>query len=346
MSSGPTQRPLAITMGEPAGIGPELIARIWHKREALDLSPFVYIGSAQVLLGYDNSLEIQLVDDPTEFNSSRNVLQVVDVPTTTPVIAGSLDSSNGQSVIKSIDTAVNLALEGHIAGVVTAPIHKANLYRSGFDAPGHTEYLARKCGFADNHSVMMLATTGLRVVPITAHVPLRDVARVLTADKIVHAAMVTAHDLHVRFGIEQPRLAVAGLNPHAGEGGTIGMEEATHIQPAIWTLRDNGINISDPLPADTLFHAEAREQYDAVLCMYHDQALIPLKTLDFWGGVNITLGLPIIRTSPDHGTALSLAGKGTCRLDSMITAIKTAEELAEPGSDKAQAFRNVETGNG
>ncbi len=176
---------------------------------------------------------------------------------------------------------------------------------------------------------MMLAIKGLRVVPVTVHVPLANVAKQLTADRIIHAAIVTATDLRDRFGIEKPKIAVAGLNPHAGEGGTIGMEEGTHMMPAIWALRDLGIDVSEPAPADTLFHEEARANYDAALCMYHDQALIPLKTLDFWGGVNITLGLPIIRTSPDHGTALSLAGKKEARLDSMLAAIRTAKEMVD-----------------
>ena len=329
MNSRADQLPLAITMGEPAGIGPELIARLWHKRLELDLPSFVYVGAAEVLLQYDDSIEIKSVDDPTKFKEChRSALPVFDIAAPSPVVPGILNSANGQAVIQSIDTAVKFALQGHVAGLVTAPIHKAGLYRAGFDAPGHTEYLARLCGLEDDHSVMMLATSGLRVVPVTAHVPLKDVANTLTADKIIHAGMVAAHDLRARFGINQPRLAIAGLNPHAGEDGTIGMEEATHIQPAVWALKDHGIDVTGPLPADTLFHAEAREQYDAVLCMYHDQALIPLKTLDFWGGVNITLGLPIIRTSPDHGTALSLAGTGTGRLDSMIAAVKTAGAMA------------------
>lgn len=342
MSSRADQLPLAITMGEPAGIGPEMISRIWHKRFELNLPPFIYIGAIEALLSYDSSIEIQPIDNPTRLLEFReSALSVIDVTTPAPIVPGSLNIVNGRAVIKSIDTAVGLALERHVSGLVTAPIHKAGLYSAGFDAPGHTEYLARLCGLADDQSVMMLSTTGLRVVPVTAHVALKDVVSVLTADKIIHAGIVTAHDLHTRFGIDRPKLAIAGLNPHAGEGGTIGMEEATHIQPAVWALKDHGIDVTGPLPADTLFHTEARQQYDAVLCMYHDQALIPLKTLDFWGGVNITLGLPIIRTSPDHGTALSLAGKGTCRLDSMIAAIKTAGEMA----DRARSTESEETGN-
>lgn len=328
MTKSEGQLPLALTMGEPAGIGPELIARIWRKRHELGLPPLIYVGSVAALKAIDANLPTLELSDIANTADHDDHLAVINVPTSAPIIAGTISHSNGDAVIKSIETAVQLALNGQVRGIVTAPIHKAALYKAGFDAPGHTEYLARLCGLEDDQSVMMLATTGLRVIPVTVHVPLKDVSKVLTADKIVHAGIVAAHDLRARFGIEQPRLAIAGLNPHAGEDGTIGMEEATHIQPAIWALKDHGIDVTGPAPADTLFHAEAREHYDVVLCMYHDQALIPLKTLDFWGGVNVTLGLPIIRTSPDHGTALSIAGQGICRLDSMISAIRTADEMA------------------
>lgn len=329
MPAGKGQVPLAITMGEPAGIGPELIARIWRKRHELNLPPIVYVGAASALKAVDPDLPFHVLSNVSDFHVVSDHLPVIEVPTEAPIIHGTINPENGHAVIQSIDKAVQLALEGGVSGVVTAPIHKAALYKVGFDAPGHTEYLARLCGLKDDDSVMMLVTDGLRVVPVTAHIPLKDVASKLTADKIIHAGIVTAHDLKQRFGIYKPRIAIAGLNPHAGEDGTIGMEESTHIQPAIWTLQDHGIDVSGPAPADTLFHAEAREKYDAVLCMYHDQALIPLKTLDFWGGVNATLGLPIIRTSPDHGTALSIAGQGTCRLDSMLAAIRLADEMAQ-----------------
>lgn len=323
------QLPIAITMGEPAGIGPELIARIWRKRHELGLPLIIYVGTASALKAVDPSLPLHVLSNMSQIRAKDNALPILDIPTNASITPGTLNPNNGHAVIKSIDKAVQLALEGEVSAVVTAPIHKAALYQVGFDAPGHTEYLARLCGLNDDESVMMLTTDGLRVVPVTAHVPLKDVPTELTASKILHAGLVTAHDLKLRFGIEQPRIAIAGLNPHAGEDGTIGMEESTHIQPAIWALEDHGINVSGPVPADTLFHAEAREKYDAALCMYHDQALIPLKTLDFWGGINVTLGLPIIRTSPDHGTALSLAGHGSCRLDSMIAAIKLADEMAQ-----------------
>ncbi len=332
--------PIALTMGEPAGVGLELIARAWRELRKNSTVSLVYFGSVEALLTAEPTLPVEKLDSANQAaDLPSDVMGVIDIPLVESVEPGVLNSKNGASVIASIDAATQAAIAGNVAALVTAPIHKAALYGCGFDAPGHTEYLARLCGLPDDYSVMMLATSELRVVPVTVHVPLADVARTLTADKIFHAGMVTATDLRDRFGVDIPRLAVAGLNPHAGESGTIGMEEATHIMPAVWALRDEGIDVSDPQPADTLFHAEARTSYDAVLCMYHDQALIPIKTLDFWGGVNVTLGLPIIRTSPDHGTALSLAGKGIARIDSMVAALKTACKMAEIQAQKNQALR-------
>ncbi len=321
--------PLALTMGEPAGIGPELIIRLWEERESLNLPPFIYIGAPEALQAVKPDIAYTIIADPNEAIAVfPNALPVLPVPLAHSVVPGEGNAENGLAVIQAIDVACELALARKVAAIVTAPLHKALLYKAGFDAPGHTEYLARLCGMPDSSSIMMLATEGLRVVPVTVHIPLKDVATTLTSNAIIQAGIVTAADLRDRFGIEKPRLAVAGLNPHAGEGGTIGMEESTHIMPAIWALRDQGIDVSDPQPADTLFHADARATYDAVLCMYHDQALVPLKTLDFWGGVNITLGLPIIRTSPDHGTAFNLAGQGIARTDSMLQAIRVAADMA------------------
>lgn len=323
-------------MGDPAGIGPELISRIWYDRKDLGIAPFIYVGAKEALLAVAPDLPItEIMPEDLSSSLSEDEISVIDIAIGATVQPGHLDTANGSAVVKSIESAVGLAQDKLVSGIVTAPIHKEALYQCGFDAPGHTEYLARLCDLPDNNSVMMLATEGLRVVPVTVHIPLSDVPKKLTADRIVHAGLVVAEDLRDRFGIEQPKIAVAGLNPHAGEGGTIGMEEGTHIMPAVWTLRDHGIDVAEPSPADTLFHAEARANYDAVLCMYHDQALIPLKTLDFWGGVNITLGLPFIRTSPDHGTALPLAGKGVARMDSMIAAIKTAAKMAQRSAGAA-----------
>jgi 4-hydroxythreonine-4-phosphate dehydrogenase len=321
--------PLAVSMGEPAGVGPELVARTWAEREKHELAPFIYVGSVEAINAVSPETAITICDTPADaFGVFKKALPAIEVPLVDGLCLGTTNPANGKSVVEAIDKAVHLARTGDCSGLVTAPIHKAALYSAGFDAPGHTEYLARLTGLPDEYSVMMLAAKNLKVVPVTIHVPLKEVPTLLTAQKIYHAGMVTAADLQRRFGIDRPKLAIAGLNPHAGEDGTIGMEEATHIMPAIWQLRDKGIDVTDPQSADTLFHDEARDNYDAVLCMYHDQALIPVKTLDFWGGVNVTLGLPFIRTSPDHGTALELAGKGKARIDSMVAAIKLAQDMA------------------
>lgn len=318
--------PLALTMGEPAGIGPELIFRLWKDRKNNGLKPFVYIGSKDNL----PLTNLESIETPQEaFEVFGHALPVIDIPLKAPQKVGCIEEKNAPAVVAAIDLAVSYCLDRTCSGMVTGPINKAALYSVGFDAPGHTEYLARLSGLADDHSVMMLTAQDLKVIPVTIHVPLKDVAKTLTADKIFHAAMVAAKDLKIRFGIPNPRIAIAGLNPHAGENGTIGIEEATHIMPAIWRLRDHGITVTDPLPADTLFHSDARTQYDIVLCMYHDQALIPVKTLDFWGGVNVTLGLPFIRTSPDHGTAVTLAGKGVAKIDSILAATRLAQNMAE-----------------
>ena len=240
---------------------------------------------------------------------------------------GRPSESNAGAVLDSIARAVELAAEGHASAVVTNPINKQVLYQGGFEHPGHTEYLAELCAI-EGDPVMMLACPGLRVVPVTVHLSLAAAARSLTTEKVLQAGRITAMELHRKFGIERPRLAVAGLNPHAGEGGSLGREEIEIIEPAIQQLRQLGIAVSGPSPADSLFHPKARESYDAALCMYHDQALIPVKTLDFEGGINITLGLPIIRTSPDHGTAFNIAGSGQASPRSLIAAIKMAGGMA------------------
>lgn len=321
---------LAVTMGEPAGVGPELIGRLWRDREQNHLPPLVYVGAVEALQQACPDVDVIPVKDMEAAQGLLpHQLPAIDIPLSAPNVPGTLNAANGQAVVSAIDSAVNMALKGQVFGVVTAPIHKAALYEAGFTAPGHTEYLARLCGMPENASIMMLAAANLRVVPVTIHIALKDVVRTLTSDQIIHAGLTTHHDLREKIGIEHPRIAVAALNPHAGEDGAMGLEEATHITPAVWALKDHGVDVEGPLPADTLFHAEARTKYDAVLCMYHDQALIPVKMLDFWGGVNVTLGLPIIRTSPDHGTALTLAGSGQARTDSMLAAIKMASAMAE-----------------
>ncbi|NVJ99263.1 MAG: 4-hydroxythreonine-4-phosphate dehydrogenase PdxA, partial [Alphaproteobacteria bacterium] len=261
-------------MGEPAGIGPELIGRIWAARHIHKLPPLVYIGAIDALKQACPDIEIHEVDVVDDHALDTDALPAINIPLAAPNIPGTLNPDNGGAVISAIDKAVSLALSGDASAVVTAPIHKAALYQAGFTAPGHTEYLARLCGMPETASVMMLAAEDLRVVPVTVHIGLKEVAQTLTADQIIHVGMTTHRDLQSRFGIEKPRIAAAALNPHAGEDGAMGMEEATHITPAIWALKDHGIHVDGPLPADTLFHAEARKNYDTVICMYHDQALI------------------------------------------------------------------------
>jgi 4-hydroxythreonine-4-phosphate dehydrogenase len=268
-------------------------------------------------------------DAPAIFAST---LPVLDLPLAAPVAAGKASPAHAAMIVRWIETATDLALSGAVGGVVTAPIAKAPLYEAGFKFPGHTEFLAELTSKAPmpgtRGPVMMLTSGDLRTALVTIHEPYAKVPGLLTPERIVHAAQVTAQALARDFGIAAPRLAVAGLNPHAGESGAIGREEVEIIAPAVEALRALGIDAVGPRPADTLFHPEARARYDAAICMYHDQALIPVKMLDFWGGVNLTLGLPIVRTSPDHGVGYDVAGRGVARADSLIAALRLAAEIA------------------
>jgi len=299
-------------MGEPAGIGPEVAVAAFR---ALDgkcgRHPLKLVGDAGVFRRHGALPAAALME-------SHALLQ--------PAEPGKPDPVNTEAVIDAIDVAVKYCQTGAGAAVVTAPIHKASLLKGGFGYAGHTEYLGMLAG-ADR-AVMMLAGGGLRVVPLTVHVPLSSVPAKITKPAIVETGEIVLHALRHDFGIARPRLAVSGLNPHAGEEGELGPEERETIAPACEALRGGGI-VLGPLPADTMFHAESRARYDAALCMYHDQALIPLKTLAFWEGVNVTLGLPIVRTSPDHGTALDIAGTGRADARSMIAAIRTAADMAD-----------------
>lgn len=316
-------------MGETAGIGPEIAAKAWRARLDDSVPPFVFIGDGAAISAHDPDLPVREIDSVDHVHTTfADALPVLPVPLAAPVEPGRLDPANAPATIAAIDRAVALARSGQFGGVVTNPIHKQALYEAGFTDPGHTEYLARLCDLPADAAVMMLAIPGLRVVPATVHIPLADVAARLSVDRLVHVASVTASDLTARFGIARPRLAVAGLNPHAGEAGSLGREEIEIIAPAVNAIRARGIDVTGPLPADTLFHARARTGHDAVICMYHDQALIPLKTLDFDHGVNVTLGLPIARTSPDHGTALDIAGRGEANPASLIAALTLAHQLA------------------
>jgi 4-hydroxythreonine-4-phosphate dehydrogenase len=344
MSAGPDRvRPLALTMGEPAGIGGEIAMLAWSRR-AEGLPPFFAIDDPARLralagrIGLD--VEIASIADPAEACAAfPRALPVLDEPLPEPVAPGRPDPAAAPAVLRSIDRAVGLVRADRAAALVTNPIHKAALYAAGFRHPGHTEYLAELGGLR-HPSVMMLASPQLRVVPVTVHLSLREAIATLTQDAIVHCGRTTAEALARDFAIARPRLAVAGLNPHAGEDGHMGREDIDIVAPAIERLRGAGIDATGPLPPDTMFHAAARARYDAALCMYHDQALIPLRTLDFEGGVNVTLGLPFIRTSPDHGTAFDIAGTGRARPDSLMAALRLADTLAR-NRRAAQHDRNV-----
>jgi 4-hydroxythreonine-4-phosphate dehydrogenase len=327
--------PIALSLGEPAGIGPEIIVKAWSALRA-DGPAFMVVGDAQSLAAASNAGAsiIRSVSSPGEAAGVfAEALPVLNLPLSSAVVAGKPAAAAAPSVIRWIETAAGLALSGEAGALVTAPIAKATLYAAGFHFPGHTEFLGELAsappGAGGRGPIMMLAAVDLRVSLVTIHEPLAKVAGILTVERIVNAGLVTAHALTNDFGVDRPRLAVAALNPHAGESGALGDEEKSIIAPAVLALREAGIDASGPHPADSLFHAEARRRYDAVLCMYHDQALIPVKMLDFWGGVNVTLGLPIVRTSPDHGVGLDIAGRGQARPDSLIAAIRMAARIQE-----------------
>ncbi|NVK17624.1 MAG: 4-hydroxythreonine-4-phosphate dehydrogenase PdxA [Methylocystaceae bacterium] len=324
-------KPLAVTMGEPAGIGGEIAMKAWRDHRS-DLPAFFLIDSPERLSLLASSLKwtvpICPISDPTEVGDVfQDALPVLDHPVTvgTP---GVLSKYTGKSVICSIERAVELTRSEQASGVVTNPIHKHALHECGFSFPGHTEFLAELAGIA-TPPIMMLACDELNVVPLTVHVSLKDAIVQLSEDLIVEKCIITNNALKERAGIEKPRLAISGLNPHAGENGDMGREEIEIITPAINRLKDLGLDVVGPLPPDTMFHKAARDQYDVAMCMYHDQALIPIKTLAFDLGVNVTLGLPFIRTSPDHGTALNIAGTGTASETSLVAAIKMAAQMAQ-----------------
>jgi 4-hydroxythreonine-4-phosphate dehydrogenase len=328
MMTGPM--PLALSMGEPAGVGPEIIATAWAALRT-EGPVFVVVGDAALLRAQGQPVQTVLAASDAAAVFGR-AIPVLDIPLPAPVAAGRPDAANAGIVADWIEQAVNLAMSGEASGVVTAPIAKAPLYAAGFRFPGHTEFIAELTAdapFAGTRGpVMMLTAKDLRACLVTIHSPLAEVPELVTVERVCRTARVIHDALKRDFGIVAPRLALAALNPHAGEGGAIGLEEIEVLNPAVEALRAEGITITEPLPADTLFHDDARAAYDAVLCLYHDQALIPVKTLDFWGGVNTTLGLPVIRTSPDHGTGFDIAGKGVARADSLIAAIRLAGQMA------------------
>lgn len=320
--------PLAVSLGDPAGIGPEIVARSWERRSAEALPPFFAVGDAAALRAVWAG-PVEPIDDPAQARECfARALPLIRVDGGLGVRPGNPDLEGARNALDSLEIAVGLARSGAAAAVVTGPVSKAQLYAIGFVHPGQTEFVAERCGVAPECVAMMLAGPGLKVVPVTGHIPLRDVPDALSVDMIVAKGRATARGLRRQFGIARPRIAVAGLNPHAGENGALGREEIDLVLPAIERLRDEGYDVSGPHPPDVLFAERQRRDYDAALCMYHDQALIPLKTLHFDEGVNVTLGLPIVRTAPDHGTAFPIAGRGRADPGAMVAAIRTAAECA------------------
>src|ERR1700752_4232688 len=327
-------RPLALTFGEPAGIGPDITLAAWQRRAELGLPPFYlladpdFVAERARLIGMKVSLRVLAPEDAAQAFAAA--LPVVALTENVTAKAGTPDATSAPAAVTSIRRAVDDVFAGRAHAVVTNPVAKAVLYRTGFAEPGHTEFLAKLAQEHTGrawHPVMMLWSDELAVVPVTIHLPVREVPGQLTTDLIVETGRIVARDLKDRFGIARPRLALAGLNPHAGEEGALGEEDRSVVAPAVAQLRAEGIDARGPLPADTMFHAAARRTYDAALAMYHDQALIPIKTLAFDHAVNVTLGLPFVRTSPDHGTAFDIAGTGRANPASLVAALKLAARL-------------------
>ena len=329
--------PLALTLGEPAGIGPDITFAAWRRRAELELAPFYLIADpafiARRVRRMAPGLAISVVEPATAAAAFVDSLPVVDIGIEISAEPGRPDSSSAPAALAAIRRAVADVAEGFARAIVTNPIAKNVLYRSGFAEPGHTEFLAKLAAESSgvaSRPVMMLWSPELAVVPVTIHLPLREVVPALTTDLVVETGRIVAHDLRSRFGIARPRLAVAGINPHAGEQGALGDEDQVIVRPAVERLNAEGIEALGPLPADSLFHQAARAGFDVVLAMYHDQALIPIKTLAFDHAVNVTLGLPFVRTSPDHGTAFDIAGTGRASPGSLIAALQLAARLAGP----------------
>ena len=329
------RRLLALTQGDPAGIGPELALAAWHQRDSRAVPPFAYLGDEALLASLSAALPepvpIRVVDWDSAEDCFGTALPVIALSHRSCARPGRPDPANAAGVIESIERAVDAVEAGLAAAIVTNPIAKSVLYAAGFPHPGHTEFLAELAGRGRERTprpVMMIWSPELAVIPVTIHIPLEAVPGQLTTELIVETGVIAAAELRRCFGIATPRLALCGLNPHAGEDGSLGLEDGAVVAPAVAALQRLGIAASGPHPADTLFHARARTAYDVVLGMYHDQALIPIKTIAFDEGVNVTLGLPFIRTSPDHGTAFDIAGKGVARPDSLCAALRLAARMA------------------
>jgi 4-hydroxythreonine-4-phosphate dehydrogenase len=332
-------QPLALTLGEPAGIGPDLALTIWQRRAELDIPPFYILGEPDFLGRRANELGLRIPIERASATSAAAVfpsaLPVAPLGMSISAKPGEPDSSSAPAAIAAIRRAVGDVMAGSAAAVVTNPVAKNVLYNSGFAEPGHTEFLARLVQESSGkvvRPVMMLWSPELSVVPVTIHLPLREIFQHLSVELVVETGRIVARDLRSRFGLPRPRLAIAGLNPHAGEAGMLGDEDRAIVAPAVAALVAENIDARGPVPADSMFHEAARASYDAALCMYHDQALIPIKTLAFDHAVNVTLGLPFVRTSPDHGTAFDIAGTGVADPTSLIAALRLAARLARSSS--------------
>lgn len=321
--------PLALALGDPAGIGPEVAAKAWDRRREEALLPFFVVGDVRSIEAVWAGPVVRISDPGEAWDTFDKALPLIQLEDAGEIFPGQPNGPGAQCSLHSLELAVGLARSGTACGVVTGPVSKSQLYSIGFVHSGQTEFVAERCGIAAENVVMMLAGPTLRTVPITTHIPLKEVPGILSVELIVSRARTTERGLARDFAIERPRLVIAGLNPHAGEGGALGREEIDIVLPALERLREEGIMIEGPLAADTMFHPRARARYDAALCLYHDQALIPLKTLHFDEGVNITLGLPIVRTAPDHGTAFGIAGRNQANPGATIAAIRLAHQCAE-----------------
>lgn len=321
--------PLAMSMGDPAGIGPECIAKAWARRDSDALPPFFAVGDARAIATVWDGPTVRIGDPAEALVRFATALPILDIEDAGEIVPGHPAMQGARCAIMALEMAVGLARSGAAAAIVTGPVSKTDLYAIGFTHSGQTEFVAERCGVSPGNVAMMLAGPSLRTVCITTHVPLASVSALLTIELVTARARVTARGLQRDFGIEHPRIALAGFNPHAGEHGALGQEEIDILIPAVEQLRDEGIDMAGPLAADTMFHPRARARYDAALCTYHDQALIPLKTLHFDEGVNMTLGLPIVRTAPDHGTAFEIAGRDLAEPGATIAAIRMAARAAE-----------------
>ncbi|HEX2764215.1 MAG TPA: 4-hydroxythreonine-4-phosphate dehydrogenase PdxA [Allosphingosinicella sp.] len=320
--------PLAVALGDPSGVGPEVTAKAWERRNEAGMCPFFAVGSPEAVRAvWDGPLEVVAGPDEAA-RCFASALPVIRIDTQGEPAPGVPTLEGARAALDALELAVGLTRSGASSGLVTGPVSKAQLYAVGFTHPGQTEFVAERCGVAAEMVAMMLAGPTLRTVPVTTHVALRDVPDLVTTELIVMRGRTVIRALKRLFGIARPRLAVAGLNPHAGEGGALGREEIEIVAPAIERLRDEEADVTGPWAPDTMFHAAARATYDAALCLYHDQALVPLKALHFEEGVNMTLGLPIVRTSPDHGTAFDIAGQDRARPGAMVAALRMAGACA------------------